>query len=149
MTFQPICAHRGCQGSILPLSSALVRYTALPPAWGLTPVAGGPGRAKWWDVELRSAMDATDVLERVGERVRTARGARQWTLRELAERSGVSVRFLAQLESGRRNISVKRLAELASALAGSVVDLIDDRVTGGPRVIALLGLRGAGKTTIG
>jgi len=94
-------------------------------------------------------MDAADVLERVGERVRTARGARQWTLRELAERSGVSVRFLVQLESGQGNISVKRLAELASALQVSVVDLIDDRLTEGPRVIALLGLRGAGKTTIG
>src|SRR3954465_8194161 len=94
-------------------------------------------------------MDAADVLERVGERVRTARGARQWTLRELAERSGVSVRFLVQLESGQGNISVKRLAELASALQVSVVDLIDDRVTEGPRTVALLGLRGAGKTTIG
>src|SRR3954466_2347614 len=149
MTFQPICAHGECQGSILPLSVALVRYTALPRAWGLTPIAGSPVGARKRDAELRIAMDAADVLERVGERVRTARGARQWTLRELAERSGVSVRFLVQLESGQGNISVKRLAELASALQVSVVDLIDDRVTEGPRVIALLGLRGAGKTTIG
>src|SRR3954451_10590085 len=51
MTFQPICAHGECQGSILPLSVALVRYTALPRAWGLTPIAGSPVGARKRDAE--------------------------------------------------------------------------------------------------
>jgi XRE family transcriptional regulator, aerobic/anaerobic benzoate catabolism transcriptional regulator len=94
-------------------------------------------------------MDAMDVLAVVGERVRSARRVRNWTLRELAERSGLSVRFLVQVETGRANISVKRLAELAGAFTLSAADLLDAREHGAPRVVALLGLRGAGKTTIG
>lgn len=89
-----------------------------------------------------------DVLENVGRHVRDARAARNWTLRDLAERSGVSVRFLVQLESGRGNISVKRLADVAHALELRPASLLAEDV-GAPRVIALLGLRGAGKTTVG
>jgi len=94
-------------------------------------------------------MDGTDVLELVGQRVRARRMERQWTRRELAERSGLSLRFLVQVESGRANISVKRLAELAEAFDLEPADLLDTRVRDAPRVVALLGLRGAGKTTIG
>jgi len=94
-------------------------------------------------------MDATDVLEIIGYRVRSARTARDWTLRELAERSGLSLRFLVQVESGRANISVKRLAELADAFDLAPADLLDTRTRDAPRIVALLGLRGAGKTTIG
>jgi len=91
----------------------------------------------------------TDVLELVAARVREARAARRWTIRELAERSGVSVRFLVQLEAARGNISVKRLADLARAFSLSPADLLRDSDVEAPRIVALLGLRGAGKTTIG
>ena len=90
-----------------------------------------------------------DVLAVVGQRVKEARLGRRWTRRELAERSGVSVRFLGQLEAGLGNISVKRLADLAGAFEISPADLLEERAKGMPRVVALLGLRGAGKTTIG
>src|SRR5579859_3499557 len=90
-----------------------------------------------------------DVLLTLASRVRDARRARKWTIRDLAERSGVSVRFLIQLESGRGNISVKRLADLADALEVATADLLRDRAEPERRTIALLGLRGAGKTTIG
>ena len=92
---------------------------------------------------------ATEILELVGQRVRAARAARHWTIRELAERSGVSVRFLVQLEAGRGNISVKRLADLARAFKIPTAELLSDDYPDAPRVVALLGLRGAGKTTIG
>ena len=92
---------------------------------------------------------ATDILELVGQHVRSARAARHWTIRELAERSGVSVRFLVQLEAGRGNISVKRLADLARAFDVPPAQLLDDDHPDTRRVVALLGLRGAGKTTIG
>ena len=92
-------------------------------------------------------MGILDVLAR---RVRQARDARRWTIRELAERSGLSVRFLVQVEAGRGNISVRKLAGLAHALGTSPAEMLR-----GPEgepdlpVVALLGLRGAGKTTIG
>jgi XRE family aerobic/anaerobic benzoate catabolism transcriptional regulator len=92
---------------------------------------------------------ATEILELVGRHVRAARVARHWTIRQLAERSGVSARFLVQLESGRGNISVKRLADLARAFKVPTAELLNDDYPEAPRVVALLGLRGAGKTTIG
>ena len=89
-----------------------------------------------------------DLLRALGRRTRSIRLAHAWTLREVAERSGVSQRFLVQLESGRGNISVKRLADVASALNTTLSALLSRHEFDSP-VIALLGLRGAGKTTIG
>jgi XRE family aerobic/anaerobic benzoate catabolism transcriptional regulator len=92
---------------------------------------------------------ADDLLRALGRRTRSIRLAHAWTLREVAERSGVSQRFLVQLESGRGNISVKRLADVASALNTTPSALLASRQERHSPVIALLGLRGAGKTTIG
>jgi len=71
-----------------------------------------------------------------------------WTLREIAERSGVSPRFLSDLEAGRGNISVLRLADVARALDVPLVSLMPSDETQ-KRVVSLVGLRGAGKSTIG
>jgi XRE family aerobic/anaerobic benzoate catabolism transcriptional regulator len=93
---------------------------------------------------------ADDLLDELGRRSRERRLARGWTLRDVSERSGLSPRFLVQLESGRANISVRRLADLAAALETTPAALLAVRVeTPRPEVIALLGVRGAGKTTIG
>lgn len=89
------------------------------------------------------------LLLALGGRVRTLRLARGRTLRDVAERSGVSTRFLVQLESGRGNISVKRLASVARALETTAAALLTDSEAASPPVIALLGLRGAGKTSVG
>ncbi len=56
------------------------------------------------------------LLTRLGHRVRSARLARGQTLRDLAATSGLSVRFIGQLESGQGNISIARLSELCAAL---------------------------------
>jgi XRE family aerobic/anaerobic benzoate catabolism transcriptional regulator len=54
------------------------------------------------------------------------------------------------VEAGRGNISVRRLADLAEALDTTAADLVASRDRAAPpQVIALLGLRGAGKTTVG
>ena len=89
-----------------------------------------------------------DVLLSLGHRTRAARTARGWSIRELAARSGVSARFLVQLEAGRGNISVRRLAEVAHALGTTAAALLAPPAPAHPAV-ALLGLRGAGKTTVG
>jgi XRE family aerobic/anaerobic benzoate catabolism transcriptional regulator len=70
-------------------------------------------------------------------------------VRELAAAADLSVRFLSDVEAGRGNISVARLAALAKALRVEITTLLapDDRA--GARSVALLGLRGAGKTTVG
>ena len=95
-----------------------------------------------------SAM-TDEVLSELGARARALRVKRGWTLREAAERSGLSARFLVQLESGRGNISVRRLVDVARALGTSAAELLAEGERESKHLIALLGLRGAGKTTIG
>lgn len=97
-------------------------------------------------------------LAALGDRVRARRKDLALTLRELAERSGVSERFLVSLEAGQANVSVARLYDIADALGTDLPALLEagveppvpvarGDVPGG--IVSLLGLRGAGKTTIG
>jgi XRE family transcriptional regulator, aerobic/anaerobic benzoate catabolism transcriptional regulator len=124
-----------------------------------------------------------ELLRSVGERVRELRRARGSSQLDLASKSGLSVRFLSQLEAGEGNISLARLSLVASALGVPLSSLVGDDdpaflpvmeevrkllrergvaevqkaldvaravVGGGAGVrVALLGIRGAGKTTVG
>jgi XRE family transcriptional regulator, aerobic/anaerobic benzoate catabolism transcriptional regulator len=127
----------------------------------------------------------TEFLQRLGERVREARARRGMTRKILARDSGVSERYLAQLESGQGNSSVLVLRQIADALNLPLAELVRDDngqsvellltqhflkrlpperlvelrtqllhdygATAGDRRkrIALIGLRGAGKSTLG
>jgi XRE family aerobic/anaerobic benzoate catabolism transcriptional regulator len=122
----------------------------------------------------------------VGARVRRGRARRGITRRQLAADSGISERYLAQIESGQGNPSIivmkaislamdmpltellpingKRhealnrigdlLGRLRTAELPSVAQMIEQRILQSAasergRRIALVGLRGAGKTTLG
>src|SRR5215470_12731851 len=61
-------------------------------------------------------MDATRLLSALGLRVRNLRNRHEYTLNELASRSGLSARFLIAVEAGQANISVRKLVGLAGAL---------------------------------
>ncbi len=125
-------------------------------------------------------------LKLLGDRVREARASRGMTRKILARDSGVSERYLAQLEGGQGNISILLLRDIARALDIRLealvldgpqpsVDLVHateflrrlptsellqarqmlakhfggfDQATRRNR-IALIGLRGAGKSTVG
>src|SRR5262245_51142184 len=89
------------------------------------------------------------LLATLGQRARRLRQQQGLTLRRLADRSGLSLRFLMDVEAGRGNISVRRLGDLAAALQTPAADLVTPAADATPRLIALLGLRGSGKTTIG
>jgi XRE family aerobic/anaerobic benzoate catabolism transcriptional regulator len=128
----------------------------------------------------------SDYLKLLGERVRETRARRGMTRKILARDSGVSERYLAQLETGQGNISILLLRQIASALDSPVealvlegpeppVDLVHTteflrRLPAAELVearrllvqhfggvdlearrgrIALIGLRGAGKSTLG
>ncbi|OAN77623.1 transcriptional regulator [Jannaschia sp. EhC01] len=116
---------------------------------------------------------------RVGDRVRGARTARGMSRRVLSEVSGVSPRYLAQLEGGEGNISIGLLFRVAEALGVSMEMLISpgDLTAEARRMaeafagadlatqaqvrtllsgaatkagrVCLIGLRGAGKSTLG
>ena len=129
---------------------------------------------------------APDPLQALAERVRQARARRGMTRKQLARDSGVSERYLAQIEAGQGNISVLVLRRLAKALNVSLdallfegpepaVELVHtveflrrlsiddlklarqmllDQFGGADpaarhRRIAFIGLRGAGKSTLG
>ena len=87
-------------------------------------------------------------LARLGERVRAWRGEQRMTRKQLAAASGVSERYLAQLEAGQGNMSVLLLRKVARAMGVGVERLVRDD-DGQEKPIALLGLRGAGKSTLG
>ncbi len=90
------------------------------------------------------------------------------TARQLAERAGLSARFISDLENGRANIAIGRLSVVADVLGVDVGELVASSSwlastsAGGieagdgsrarsmrPRPVALIGLRGAGKSTLG
>lgn len=98
----------------------------------------------------RAAAGDGGLLARVGRSLRDARRGRGLTREGLAGRSGVSERFIARIESGTGNVSLRRLDDLARALDVPLLRLIaaPPAAAAGPRV-ALIGLRGAGKSTIG
>lgn len=141
------------------------------------------GEAK--GVSDRDEADASvaRLITRVGERVRRARERKGISRRILSEQSGVSPRYLAQLESGAGNISIGLLQRVAIALdhriewltgeedpwsseALRVGDLyrrsnaetqrlVQELLSPEPEAnlragrICLVGLRGAGKSTLG
>jgi XRE family aerobic/anaerobic benzoate catabolism transcriptional regulator len=100
--------------------------------------------------ENRSSKRA-ELLRALGMAVRAKRTDLGLTMRTLATRADVSERFLAQLEAGEGNISVARLQDVAEALGTSAGELLASRPAPAlPRgVVALIGLRGAGKSTLG
>ena len=136
--------------------------------------------------QRRGAAPADEAyLKSLGDRVRTARARRGMSRRILSKASGVSERYLAQLERGAGNASILVLRQIAEALSIELTALVTDRPerpidltlailqlerlapaeladarrliaqrfspggTGAEARIALVGLRGAGKTTLG
>jgi XRE family aerobic/anaerobic benzoate catabolism transcriptional regulator len=93
-------------------------------------------------------MTETAYLSLLGERVRAWRNEQGVTRKALSAASGVSERYLAQLEAGEGNISVLLLRKVARAMGVPVETLVREQVRE-QKCIALIGLRGAGKSTLG
>ncbi|MFN5941062.1 MAG: helix-turn-helix transcriptional regulator [Polaromonas sp.] len=124
------------------------------------------------------------TLAELGARVRAWRARRGMTRKALAADSGLSERFLADVEGGKGNVSINSLEAAARALNITLIDLLQDAprpalaraqgllsrlddsqldqaysllgstfglgdAQGREQRIALIGLRGAGKSTLG
>ena len=129
-------------------------------------------------------QDSKATLAELGGRVRAWRARRGMTRKALAADSGLSERFLADVEGGKGNVSINSLEATARALNITVIDLLQDAprpalartqgllarlddsqldlacgllgstfglidVQGREQRVALIGLRGAGKSTLG
>ena len=128
--------------------------------------------------------EARATMAELGARVRAWRARRGMTRKQLAADSGLSERFLADVESGKGNVSINSLEAAARALNITILELLQDAprpalsraidllarlddsqleqaysmlstgfgigdAHGREQRIALIGLRGAGKTTLG
>src|SRR5579871_3244094 len=126
----------------------------------------------------------TAFLEQLGQRVRNMRALRGMSRKVLAKVSGISERYIAQLESGKGNVSIVLLRRVSNAMGAHLEDLIPtsdpapdwqvirdllrkatpNQVAQAKDVlaghgayahrssfsgVALIGLRGAGKSTLG
>ncbi len=100
---------------------------------------------------LTESQQESLYLSRLGERVRAWRTESGTTRKALAAASRISERYLAQLEAGEGNISVLLLRKIARAMGVPVEKLVkeDDDAAPQRERIALIGLRGAGKSTLG
>ena len=129
-------------------------------------------------------QDSKATLAELGSRVRAWRARRGMTRKVLAADSGLSERFLADVEGGKGNVSINSLEAAARALNITVIDLLQDAprpalartqgllarlddaqldqaysllgstfglkdAQGREQRVALIGLRGAGKSTLG
>ena len=128
--------------------------------------------------------DAKATMAELGARVRAWRARRGMTRKQLAADSGLSERFLADVEAGKGNVSINSLEAAARALNITILELLQDAprpalarihgllarlddgqldqayttlaasfggadLEGREKRIALIGLRGAGKSTLG
>jgi XRE family aerobic/anaerobic benzoate catabolism transcriptional regulator len=135
-------------------------------------------------MDLMTDHEARSTLAELGARVRSWRARRGMTRKQLAADSGLSERFLADVESGKGNVSINSLEAAARALNITILELLQDAprpalarlhgllahlddaqldqayalmagtfglgdAHGRERRIALIGLRGAGKSTLG
>jgi len=94
-------------------------------------------------------MDTHGFLLSLGARLRAARLERGFSASFAAEAAGISRRYLTEAEAGRANPSILILARLSEVLGlplGSLCELSPDRSR---ERIALVGLRGAGKSSVG
>ena len=71
-----------------------------------------PGRPMLHDDDGRLPQES-EFLSQLGGRVREMRALHGMSRRELARRSGLSERFVAQIEAGKGNVSIVRLLRIA------------------------------------
>jgi XRE family aerobic/anaerobic benzoate catabolism transcriptional regulator len=98
-----------------------------------------------------SAAEARFAAD-LGGRLRTLRERKGMSRKLLAHTSNVSERYLAQIETGNGNISVLLLRRVAHALGAAIGDVLAPGSEAQPtprKRIALIGMRGAGKSTLG
>src|SRR3954471_17566767 len=77
-------------------------------------------------MQLITDSDSRATLSELGTRVRAWRARRGMTRKQLAADSGLSERFLADVESGKGNVSINSLEAAARALNITVLDLLQD-----------------------
>jgi transcriptional regulator with XRE-family HTH domain len=71
-------------------------------------------------------VSESTALFRLARRIKALRGEKGWSQEQLAERVSIQRSYLADLERGGRNPSVRTLVKIANALRVSLKDLFDE-----------------------
>lgn len=80
--------------------------------------------------------DPDDVADAIARNTRALRAERQWTLDQLAARSGVSKGMLVQIEQARTNPSIGTLCRLADAYGVTLARIVELSDAASVRVVA-------------
>lgn len=73
----------------------------------------------------------TDILLVLGSNIRKIRKEFGWTQADLAEKSGISVPFMTQIELGRKSASLEVVQNIAAALNISYKQLFEESIAAG------------------
>jgi transcriptional regulator with XRE-family HTH domain len=82
-----------------------------------------PRESAWRDGD---PGDEAEELRKIGARLKVLRKARGLTLREVAERAGLSASFVSMVENGRTEIAISRLVRLTGVCGASVADVLSE-----------------------
>jgi XRE family aerobic/anaerobic benzoate catabolism transcriptional regulator len=133
--------------------------------------------------EAQDDVDLERYISGIGDRIRAMRTSRGMIRKDLSRQSGVSERYIAQVETGKANISIAMLWKIAQSMGVRIPELFPDcdaRSANAPLLlflsrldkeqqesaltllkrrfsksshqiqgVALIGLRGAGKSSLG
>jgi XRE family aerobic/anaerobic benzoate catabolism transcriptional regulator len=134
-------------------------------------------------VEEQDDAELDQYISGIGDRIRAMRTSRGMIRKDLSRQSGVSERYIAQVETGKANISIAMLWKIAQSMGVRIPELFPDcdtRSANAPLLlflsrldpeqqeaalallkrrfgksnqqiqgVALIGLRGAGKSSLG
>lgn len=84
---------------------------------------------------------AVDVLEQIGQSIRTSRKARKLTIQELARRAGIARKTLSTIESGTGSASTAGVVEVLTVLDSQLPARIAEIIANDPIGKALLEAR--------
>jgi|SRR3712207_3732432 len=65
-------------------------------------------------------------MDNVGSKIKALRKQKNYTLKDMNSKTGISVSFLSDIENGRSNPSLDRLTDIANALDTSVSYLLGE-----------------------
>jgi XRE family transcriptional regulator, regulator of sulfur utilization len=71
-------------------------------------------------------VSESTALLRLATRIKALRADKEWSQEQLAERASIQRSYLADLERGSRNPSVRTLVKIANAFRVSLRDLFEE-----------------------
>jgi len=70
----------------------------------------------------------SDVLKKIGQRIRSFRKEKGWSQEKLALESALDRTYVNSLENGKRNISINNMEKIATALHVTLAEFFDSRL---------------------